>query len=103
MLGILLVSSLNRIPPPPLVIQSILEAKLHKAVVSKSRRRSKLLIEVEEKPLHIIETKEANSNNNLGIEQEIDCPRCHDTMALCSDFDRLGYVCEECDFLLYLN
>ncbi|MGB7952685.1 MAG: hypothetical protein WCF23_01790 [Candidatus Nitrosopolaris sp.] len=71
--------------------------------MSKSRYRSKLLIEVEEKPQHIIEAKEENSKNNLTIEQEIDCPRCHDTMALCSDFDRLGYVCEECDFLLYLN
>jgi hypothetical protein len=71
--------------------------------MSKSRYRSKLLIEVEEKPRHIIEAKEENIKNNLTIEQEIDCPRRHDTMALCSDFDRLGYVCEECDFLLYLN
>ena len=38
-------------------------------------------------------------NNNLEIEQELECPRCHDTMALCSDFDRLCYLCEECDFL----
>lgn len=35
------------------------------------------------------------------IEQEIECPRCHDSMALCSDFDNLYYVCEECDFSLY--
>ena len=68
--------------------------------MSKSRRRSKLLIEVEEKSQHIIGAKEENSTNNLTIEQEIECPRCHDTMALCSDFD---YVCEECDFLLYMN
>jgi hypothetical protein len=61
--------------------------------MSKSRYRSKLLIEVEEKPQHIIEAKEENGKNNLTIEQEIDCPRCHDTMALGSDFDRLGYVC----------
>jgi len=99
----LLLPSSNRIPPLPLVFQSILETNSHIAAMSKSRRRSKLLIEVEEKPQHIIETKEENSKSNLTIEQEIECPRCHDMMALCSNFDRLGYVCEECDFLLYLN
>jgi hypothetical protein len=35
------------------------------------------------------------------LEQEIECPRCHDSMMLCSDFDNLYYVCEECDFCLY--
>jgi hypothetical protein len=32
------------------------------------------------------------------IEQEIECPRCYDVMTLSSNFDRLGYVCQECDF-----
>jgi hypothetical protein len=32
------------------------------------------------------------------IEQEIECPRCNDVMMLTSDFDKLGYVCQECDF-----
>ena len=31
------------------------------------------------------------------IEQEIEYPRCHDIMALSSDFDRLSYVCQECN------
>jgi Zn finger protein HypA/HybF involved in hydrogenase expression len=35
------------------------------------------------------------------LEHEIECPRCHDSMLLCSDFDNLYYVCEECDFCLY--
>jgi len=35
------------------------------------------------------------------IEHEIECPRCHDTMLLYSQFDNLYYVCEECDFCLY--
>lgn len=35
------------------------------------------------------------------IEHEIECPRCHDSMTLCSGFDSLYYVCEECDFCLY--
>jgi late competence protein required for DNA uptake (superfamily II DNA/RNA helicase) len=35
------------------------------------------------------------------IEQEIECPRCHGSMELCSSFDNLFYACEECDFCLY--
>ena len=35
------------------------------------------------------------------LEEEIECPRCHGSMTLCSDFDNLYYVCEECDFCLY--
>ena len=35
------------------------------------------------------------------LEQEIECPRCHDSMTLCSNFDNLYYICEECDFCLY--
>jgi hypothetical protein len=35
---------------------------------------------------------------DLSIEREIECPRCHDVMTLCSEFDRLGYFCEECGF-----
>jgi hypothetical protein len=34
--------------------------------------------------------------------QEIECPSCHDVMTLHSEFDRLGYFCEECYFSLYL-
>ena len=39
----------------------------------------------------------------ISIEQEIECPRCHDVMMLHSEFDRLGYLCEECDFSLHLS
>ena len=35
------------------------------------------------------------------LEHEVECPRCHDVMTLCSDFDSLYYFCEECDFCLY--
>jgi formylmethanofuran dehydrogenase subunit E len=37
------------------------------------------------------------------IEQEIECPRCHDIMTLSSDFDKLLYVCQECDLLLMMK
>ena len=35
------------------------------------------------------------------IENEIECPRCFDVMTLCSDFDSTYYVCNSCDFCLY--
>jgi hypothetical protein len=37
------------------------------------------------------------------IEQEIECPHCHDIMTLSSDFDKLLYVCQECDLLLMMK
>ena len=37
------------------------------------------------------------------IEQEIECPRCSDMMTLSSDFDKLGYICQECDLLLVMK
>ena len=47
---------------------------------------------------------EENSDERLkNIEQEIECPRCNDIMTLTSDFDTLGYVCQECDLLLVMK
>jgi hypothetical protein len=37
------------------------------------------------------------------LENEIECPRCHDIMTLCSDFDFLYYKCEECFLPLYTS
>jgi len=37
------------------------------------------------------------------MQEEIECPRCYDVMTLCSDFDRLLYVCQECDLLLVMK
>jgi polyhydroxyalkanoate synthesis regulator phasin len=37
------------------------------------------------------------------IEQEIECPRCCEMMALSSDFDRLCYFCQECSLSLLIN
>jgi hypothetical protein len=34
------------------------------------------------------------------LDNEIECPRCNETMELCSNFDRLLYSCESCSFLL---
>jgi len=35
------------------------------------------------------------------IENEIECPGCHEIMTLCSDFDLIYYKCEECYLPLY--
>ena len=40
---------------------------------------------------------------DISIEQEIECPRCYDIMALSSDFDRLCYLCQECSLSLLIN
>jgi hypothetical protein len=37
------------------------------------------------------------------MEQEIEYPRCYDIMTLSSSFDRLGYICQECDLLLVME
>jgi hypothetical protein len=75
--------------------------------MAKSRTKSKLLTQVQSKeisqPSKSITQIEEKNNNDLGVEPEIECPRCHDIMTLQSEFDRLGYICEECDFLLHLN
>jgi predicted nucleic acid-binding Zn ribbon protein len=46
-------------------------------------------------------TKQISIMNTL--ENEIECPRCHDIMTLCSDFDFLYYKCEECHLPLYTS
>jgi len=55
-------------------------------------------------PLQNEEEKEYENKTILhdNIEQEIECPRCYDIMALSSDFDRLSYVCQECNLSLLL-
>jgi hypothetical protein len=45
------------------------------------------------------EEKEVMKN----VEQEIECPRCSDIMTLSSDFDKLGYICQECELLLIMK
>jgi hypothetical protein len=37
------------------------------------------------------------------IQQEIECPRCYDIMALSSDFDKMSYFCQECNLSLLIN
>ena len=50
-----------------------------------------------------VQEVEDEDKTTKDIEQEIECPRCHDVMTLSSDFDKLLYVCQECDLLLMMN
>ena len=52
--------------------------------------------------LHL-QDEEKSDDRLKNIEQEIECPRCYDVMTLSSDFDRLGYTCQECDLLLVMK
>jgi cytochrome c-type biogenesis protein CcmH/NrfF len=58
-------------------------------------------LEIEKVMPASMKAKEEQENQVPFLEHEIECPRCHDSMMLCSDFDNLYYVCEGCDFCLY--
>lgn len=82
-------------PPIPLIVLAGLS----------TRRRlvdllsTKLLSPHLEADLQDNEEKEVMKN----VEQEIECPRCSDIMTLSSDFDKLGYICQECELLLIMK
>ena len=67
-------------------------------------RKKNPFLQVQSDPLHVQEARVIKPNTELKeIDHEIECPRCHDVMILSSEFDRLGYSCEKCSFLLYLT
>ena len=73
-----------------------------KRVESITRSKDKLELTDKTKRVESI-TRSKESTDNLSITHEIECPRCHDTMILCSEFKRLCYFCEECGFCLALS
>ena len=67
-------------------------------------RKKNPFLQVQSDPLRVQEAIEIKPNPKLKeTDREIECPRCHDVMILSSEFDRLGYSCEKCSFLLYLT
>jgi hypothetical protein len=50
-----------------------------------------------------LQEDERNDDKVKDMEQEMQCPRCADMMTLSSEFDRLGYVCQDCDLLLVIK
>ena len=53
--------------------------------------------------VHLQKEEENEDQIKKNMEQEIECPRCADIMTLSSDFDKLGYICQECDLLLVMK
>jgi hypothetical protein len=70
----------------------------------RNKMSKELLLQHQEhtNPLQIEEYEEKRIIHN-DIEQEIECPRCHDIMALSSEFDKLSYFCQECNLSLLIN
>ena len=71
----------------------------HKAM--RNKRVSKVAALETQYVMQIGNQHEMESKVSDTIEHEIGCPRCYNVMTLCSDFDSLYYLCEECDFSLY--
>ena len=64
---------------------------------------TKLQSPVVDEDLQKEEEDENEDQITKSIEQEIECPRCSDITTLSSDFDKLGYICQECDLLLVMK
>ena len=79
---------------PLLVIRCILEE-----AAASSHNVKKTSAPIRESEVAVSEVKEPGHS----IEQEIECPRSHDIMTSCSEFDRLGYFCDESSFSLHLS
>jgi cytochrome c-type biogenesis protein CcmH/NrfF len=63
-----------------------------------------LLLQQQQAELDALQNEEEKAQTSLkDIDREIECPRCHDIMILSSDFDRLGYFCQECNLSLFIN
>ena len=53
---------------------------------------------------HHLQKKDGNVDQIIkSMEPEIECPRWSDLMTLSLEFDRLGYICQECDLLLVMK
>jgi hypothetical protein len=82
-------------PPLPLIVLAGLSTRRRLVDLLSTKLLSPRL----EADLLDSEEKEVMKN----VEQEIECPRCSDIMTLFSDFDKLGYICQECKLLLVMK
>ncbi|HZD36043.1 MAG TPA: hypothetical protein VE130_12635 [Nitrososphaeraceae archaeon] len=64
--------------------------------------RTKLVLPKTELGDQILDTAEEPNpvEQNEELDLEMECPRCHEIMALQSSFDKLMYCCECCSFIL---
>jgi len=67
-----------------------------KLVPPKTEPENQVIETIEES--NVLEQKEESTLRELDIEME--CPKCNETMELCSSFDKLAYSCECCHFSL---
>jgi hypothetical protein len=60
--------------------------------------------EPEKQALEILEEANSTEQNEQPVltelDNEIECPRCHEFMELHSSFDKIMYTCDSCSFLL---
>ena len=63
-----------------------------------------LKTEPEKQALEILEEANSTEQNEQPVltelDNEIECPRCNETMELHSSFDKIMYTCDSCSFLL---
>jgi hypothetical protein len=88
----------NDYPPLPAVLAGISITKELLSIMSTELLSSEVDLD--------IQSEEENHDDDQtlkNMEQEIECPRCYDIMTLSSNFDRLGYICQECDLLLVMK
>jgi phage FluMu protein Com len=71
------------------------------------QNRAKLVPPKTQPKNQVLETLEESSRPEQNeqpvlteVDNEIECPRCNEIMELCSNFDKLVYICESCSFLL---
>jgi hypothetical protein len=84
--------------PPPVVL-----AIISITIRTLNTVNTKLLSHEPDPSVEEEERSYTNTTAAKDIEQEIECPRCYDVMTLSSNFDSLGYVCQECNFLLVMR
>jgi hypothetical protein len=87
-------------PPSYKVSQTILATQVSVLNMSKE-----LLPLVQQADLDTLQNEEEEKEQTpmKDIDAEIEYPRCYDMMTLSSDFDRLGYLYQECNLSLFLN
>jgi hypothetical protein len=63
-----------------------------------------LLLQQQQAEVDALQNEEEKEQTLMkDMDREIECPRCYDIMTLSSDFDRLGYFCQECNLSLFIN
>ena len=62
--------------------------------------RTKLVPPEENQALEIIEESGLTEPVITELDNEIECPLCHEFMELHSSFDKLMYSCDSCSFML---